>query len=439
MVSMNSTSRHQRQDRDGALLDTTDIVLNKEQQDVLDYLKTSKGHVFITGAAGSGKSVALTKYLDEVPGAIVLAPTGIAALLVGGSTIHSHFGIAPEPIYEKGKTARRIHKRAVQNLRYCRTIVIDEVSMVRADLLDAMDECLRFAKSNDKPFGGCRMIFVGDPFQLPPVVTDEEVDALAERYDGHTEGWFFHSEVWRDYPPKKFVLTECHRQKGDDTYIRLLNQIRTGNGDAVHELNELANHGAPPEGTPNLCTTNNLARTINDRELNKLDEETACWAEAEVSQYFNVQHAPVDEEIEFRIGARVMTMVNRDGYVNGSLGYVVEYDEITGFPRVEFDDGHVATIEPYTWERKEQGSGKVFATFEQLPIRHAWAITVHKSQGQSFDAALINLGRGAFAAGQTYVALSRVRSLKGVYLSRKLEPEDVFIDEKVKTFLDYMS
>lgn len=415
------------------------IKLSSEQQRVYERVETTREHMFITGRAGTGKSTLLNHLSWHTSKIIVVcAPTGVSALGVGGQTIHSLFRLPTGIIADHELKQPTELKKMLSAID---TLVIDEVSMVNADLMDGIDRSLRLARSKPHdPFGGVQVIMFGDPYQLPPVPArdPDERAYFADHYRSH---WFFDANVWQAAPLTIVELTEIHRQS-EDRFKELLNAVRHGEVTApmAKELNDMGSRPAPLEGVITLATTNHIANSINKQKLTQITGE-ALKAVAEINGDFNPNAYPADDTLELKPGAQVMFLRNDpDGrWVNGTIGSV---SRIEGTVWVEVD-GEEFEVEPTVWERYRYSydaetktlTKEVVADFEQFPLRLAWAVTIHKSQGQTYDAAIINLGSRAFSAGQTYVALSRLKSLDGLYLSRPLRPSDVIVDPHVARFM----
>ncbi|MEB4614831.1 ATP-dependent DNA helicase, partial [Leucobacter sp. M11] len=415
------------------------ITLSPEQQAVFDRIEHTREHVFVTGRAGTGKSTLLTHLSWHTSKQIVVcAPTGVAALGVGGQTIHSLFRlptgvIADHPI-EQSQELKKL-------LNAIDTLVIDEVSMVNADLMDAIDRSLRQARAKKHDaFGGVQVIMFGDPYQLPPV-PPHDPDERAYYADTYRSPWFFDARVWAEADLGIIELTEIHRQR-DDRFKQLLNGVRYGvvTAEMAGELNEAGARPAPTDGTITLATTNAIVNRINASRIAALPGEL-LRAVADVTGEFRKNSYPADEMLELKVGAQVMFLRNdpEGRWVNGTIGTVAKVD---GTVWVDVDGEHFE-VEPASWERFKYRydaetktlSKDVVAEFEQFPLRLAWAVTIHKSQGQTYERAIIDLGPRAFSAGQTYVALSRVTSLEGLFLSRPLTPADIIVDPNVSRFM----
>lgn len=415
------------------------VALSDEQQRVFDRIENSRDHIFVTGRAGTGKSTLLNHLSWNTEKQIVVcAPTGVAALNVMGQTIHSLFrlptGVIADHTIDQNAEVKKL-------LNAIDTLVIDEVSMVNADLMDANDRSLRQARARrHEPFGGVQVIMFGDPYQLPPVPPGDP-EERAYYADNYRSLWFFDAKVWQETELNIVELAEIHRQK-DDRFKSLLNGVRHGvvTAEMANELNESGSRVPPDDGIITLATTNAIVNRINATELGKLSG-SPLRAVAEINGEFRKGAYPADETLELKPGAQVMFLRNDadSRWVNGTLGTV---EKIDGNVWVEVD-GELHEVEPTSWERHKYtyaASTKtltkdVVAEFIQFPLRLAWAVTIHKSQGKTYDRAIVDLGNRAFSPGQTYVALSRITSIEGLYLTRPLRPSDVTIDDNVRRFM----
>jgi ATP-dependent DNA helicase PIF1 len=413
--------------------------LAPEQAAVFEAIESTRDHIFVTGRAGTGKSTLLEHLSWNTQKQVVIcAPTGVAALNVGGQTIHSLFrlpiGVIADHELTQGPELRKL-------LGTIDTLVIDEVSMVNADLMDAMDRALRQARQRKhEPFGGVQVVLFGDPYQLAPVPGDGDERAyFADHYDSM---WFFDAKVWQEADLRIFELQAIHRQH-ELEFKQLLTAVRHGEvtAEMAHRLNSVGARPAPPEAIT-LATINATVTRINAQQLGRLPGRTLT-ARADVEGDFGGRAFPADEKLDLKIGARVMFLRNDTSgdlrWVNGTVGEVVRIgDSVT----VEVDGEDVEVL-PSTWERyryrysaaTKELAKEVVAEFTQFPLRLAWAVTIHKSQGKSYDEALVDLGSRSFAPGQTYVALSRLTSLDGLYLSRPLRPSDIIVDRDVRRFM----
>lgn len=422
------------------------LELNEEFRFALDLLEKTERNFFITGKAGTGKSTLLQLFRSvSRKRIIVLAPTGIAALNVKGQTIHSFFGFPPKLINKrdiKKRRNRRIYKKID-------CIIIDEISMVRADLLDNIDYFLRLNRDIPSPFGSVQMIFFGDLFQLPPIVASVlEKELFTHYYDSP---YFFSAKVYsEEFSTEFFELNKVYRQD-ERRFIRLLDSIRLRQFDVddIEELNSryIENH-TPGDFQITISTLNAIADNINLAKLRKIDEPVFRY-QAKISGVFNPKLFPAEALLQLKKGAQVMFVKNdpEKRFVNGTLGQIVALDFDLVRVAIEnpgADPRHI-DLEPQSWEIIKYKSDpksidtietEIVGTFEQYPIRLAWGITIHKSQGKTFNQVIIDLGKGAFEYGQTYVALSRCRKLEGIILSKPLRPQDVFVDERVVEFYE---
>jgi ATP-dependent exoDNAse (exonuclease V) alpha subunit len=416
--------------------------LSAEQARVFELVEKTREHVFVTGRAGTGKSTLLNHLSWNTEKQLVIAaPTGVAALNVGGQTIHSLFrlpiGVIADHDIEQSAELRKL-------LNTIDTLVIDEVSMVNADLMDAIDRSLRQARHRKaEPFGGVQIVLFGDPYQLAPVPGDGEERAYFA--DTYRSMWFFDAKVWREAELNIVELTEIHRQHEDD-FKAMLNAVRHGRvtRDIADRLNEVGARRPMNDDAITLATRNDTVNRINSAALAKLGGRLQT-AKAEISGDFGRGAYPADETLQLKVGAQVMFLRNDVGqgdgprWVNGTIGTVTKIDANV---RVEVD-GQEWEVEPAIWEKfrysYDAGTKKltkdVAAEFTQFPLRLAWAVTIHKSQGKTYDSAIVDLGARAFSPGQTYVALSRITALEGLYLTRPLRPADIMVDREVERFL----
>lgn len=420
---------------------------SQAQQQVIDTLLGTDDSVLVTGVAGCGKSTVLRHWRSRATDrALVLAPTGVAALNVGGSTIHRAFGFRPN----MDVSDPRITLKVKSLLHTIDTIVIDEVSMLRADLLHAMDVVLRSVKRSEAPFGGVRMVMVGDFWQLPPVVRSEEERDMEENH-GSRYGWVFFAPAFQKLEPKIFFLRQSFRQQGG-AFTDVLNRVRHGDPAVAKAINAMAgNAAAAGDKAPRLCARKNDVARYNADGLRALGSPVITIP-PDITGDRNKIPRDAQEPVVLAEGARVMITRNGNGYVNGSVGTLVDFDaeaelwDGTIVPAIEVKlDSGVRVVVPreeqevigYTVDPKTKKPVKeVLASVRQYPLNLGYAWTIHKSQGQTLDAALIDLGRGAFAHGQTYVALSRLRTGAGLYLAGPLQHTDLLIDPDVPAFFD---
>ena len=409
--------------------------------------------IFITGKAGTGKTTFLRKLREQSPkNMAVVAPTGVAAINAGGMTIHSLFQLPvrtliPTPqSYRQLFAEQRLTQRKRNMLYHLEMLVIDEISMVRADVLDAIDQVLRRYKyRKDQPFGGVQLVMIGDLFQLSPVVTrGDDEEAMRKYYEGP---YFFQAKVMQELQPIYVELDHVFRQQ-DQTFVQLLNEVRenqlTTQGRAL--LNSRYNprfKNTDEDFHITLTTHNRSADELNERELNRLPDEPHVFT-AEIKKDFPVNIYPTEEILTLKEGARVMFVRNDDQkprrFYNGKIGVITEIDSEKIVVRC--DDGDIE-VTRMVWEniryKEDEKTGKideeVLGTFTQYPLRLAWAVTIHKSQGLTFDKVIIDAAR-AFAAGQVYVALSRCRTLEGIVLSTPLDYVELDNDPSVLRYTD---
>lgn len=429
----------------------------------VQFVNSTNRHIFLTGKAGTGKTTFLKHIRDNCfKKMAVVAPTGVAAINAGGVTIHSLFQLPigtylpggllsgvtfHENIYNKNGLLSKVRMNSTKRnmLNELELLVIDEISMVRADTMDAIDTLLRhIRKRRDAPFGGLQVLYIGDLFQLPPVVSDSEKNLLKEFYSGH---FFFHSQVVRENPPIKLELNKIYRQSDTD-FIRILNDIRNNNLEYkdLEILNSYYKPGfKPKEGEPiiTLTTHNSKANQINTTELNRLGGASFTF-DATIDGEINENAVQADMKLVLKVGAQVMFIRNDTGedkrYYNGKLATVarIKGDEIVvKFP----EDQSELIIKKETWKNirykldpeKDKIEEELIGSFQQYPIKLAWAITIHKSQGLTFEKAIIDAG-ASFSPGQVYVALSRMRSLDGLVLLSKITDNAILSDEDAIEF-----
>jgi ATP-dependent DNA helicase PIF1 len=437
------------------------IRLSIEQQNLFDYIEQSENNIFVTGRAGTGKSTLLSYLVENTQKNVaVCAPTGVAALNVGGVTIHSLFGF-PFGILGEHDIARHLNRRTREVLAALDVLVIDEVSMVNADLMDAISKSMGIARGRRKiPFGGAQIVMFGDPYQLSPVPGNNEERAyMSENYQSP---WFFDAHVWREDSLERFELGEIFRQS-DEEFKQILNAIRVGevSQEMLDRLNQAGNRFPPHDDVIRLATINASVDSTNRERMSRLTTKPktfeAVYTASDESAFGKT--LPADPMLELKVGAQVMFIKNDDGkrtgegtlkrWVNGTIGKVVDLPS-SGGVTVEVD-GEKLDVGKATWEKVryeieeefDEETGKVkevlvtipLAEYQQIPLRPAWSVTIHKSQGQTYDEVVIDLGRGAFSPGQTYVALSRVRSLEGLYLTRAIKMGDVMVDKDVIRFM----
>lgn len=417
-----------------------DFQMTPEFSYAFDFMENKSGHVFITGKAGTGKSTLLQYFKKNTKKKIiVIAPTGIAAIAVGGATIHSLFHFPPR-LVTRNDVKRLPQKREL--FASLDAVVIDEVSMVRADLMDAIDLSLRINRGRpQEPFGGVQMILIGDLYQLPPVVEQGLKEYFSATYSSF---FFFSSNILQQIKITKIELQKVFRQS-DQKFIELLNKIRINkvSNEDLRDLNQRYNPLEPYKQSLDitLTSTNSIAYGINQSKLDSLPYQDHYY-DAIVSGEFDEKSFPTDKHLRLKKSAQIMMVKNDPDkrWVNGALGVI---DAVTkGSIRVSLD-GRSYQVEQAVWEKIDYEYNReenrietiVIGSFRQYPVKPSWAITVHKSQGRTFDKVIIDLGNGAFAHGQAYVALSRCRSFEGVHLKSPIKLTDIILDERVADFL----
>ena len=415
---------------------------NKQQLQAFDLIANTNSSFFLTGRAGTGKTTFLRKVQQLVDKQfITLAPTGVAAILAGGDTIHSFFGL-PMDVCTPG-TMGKMSEARILTLIHTDTIIIDEVSMVRCDIIDAIDYTMRKTLRSSLPFGGKQVIFVGDMFQLPPVVKQgAERDLMCDLY--RTDDFFFYkADVIKRMRMVKIEFQKVYRQEDQD-FLRILENVRLNKTtpENLMHLNERVCQPTKEDGTViTLASLNRTADTINQQRLAEIEAEEYTY-EGTVTGKFEEKRFPVDLTLRLKVGAQVMFTRNdqHKRWANGTIGTVTKLakDEI----QVTTDSGVTYVVPNCSWEsysyeydrETRKMKKELMGTFTQYPLRLAWAITVHKSQGMTFDKLYLDLSRGMFAAGQLYVALSRVRSLGGLYLSRPIIPQYAHTSREVLAY-----
>lgn len=398
----------------------------------------AQGNLFLTGRAGTGKTTLLKRFLEAAgEDAIVLAPTGVAAMNAGGQTIHSFFKFPPRLI--EPTDAKRLRNARV--LRAAKTLIIDEVSMVRSDMLDAIDRSLKLNRGSKRPFGGVRMILSGDLHQLPPVARGEEEAILNARYGG---AYFFNTPAFREAEFALLALKHVFRQ-AEPKFLALLGALRQGRltlPDVALMESLVSGRTAHEASLTHVVLTPNNANAfrINQSRLAELATEARTYP-AIVDGEFEEKAYPTEADLDLKAGARVMLIRNdpEGRWVNGSIATVEGFGKETVIVSM---DGRAYEIEPAAWEKyrytvdpeTNKVSRETVGTFRQLPLRLAYAVTIHKAQGLTLDKVYIDFDHGMFAHGQAYVAFSRVRSLDGLELSRALRPRDMVIDRSAFAF-----
>lgn len=423
---------------------------NPELQLAWQFIENTGTHLFLTGKAGTGKTTFLRQLREHTPKRmIVLAPTGIAAINAGGVTIHSFFQLSfapyvPETTFNSAQMHYRFSKEKRRIIRSMDLLVIDEISMVRADLLDAVDAALRRYRDRDKPFGGVQLLMIGDLQQLAPVVKENEWELLRNHYE---TPYFFASRALRQTTYVTLELKTVYRQN-DSHFLNLLNKIRENQADeaVLAELNSRYHPNFQPqkeEGYIRLTTHNHQAQQVNEHELSLLPGKAFTF-QAEITGNFPEYSYPADEKLILKEGAQIMFIKNDNTiekrYYNGMIGEVVKVNE-NGMIVKGGIDAHPFELTQEEWgnykyildEESKEITEEIEGTFRQYPVRLAWAITIHKSQGLTFERAIID-ARYSFAHGQTYVALSRCKTLEGLVLETPLRRKAIISDSVIDRF-----
>lgn len=428
------------------------MVLEPFHELVLKFIENTNRPIFLTGKAGTGKTTFLRWIRANVSKNLaVLAPTAVAAINAGGVTIHSFFQVPFGPQVPAVKDAdiyelspRQISQEKAKVLKCLDLLIIDEISMVRADTLDYIDTVLRQAKGSARPFGGVQLLMIGDLFQLPPVY-EKDWPVLRNFYTGP---YFFDSIAFKKFPVLTFELTQVYRQK-DPLFVEILNHIRNGYADnnMLQKLNEHYNPSLNANWLKDyvtLSTHNQLVNEINQLRLKELEGDPYTF-KAVITGDFPKEGYPAEEELVLKVGAQVMFIKNdssgKKQYYNGRTGRITAIS--AGSIRLSFlDDGTEFEVSPESWqnvkyalaENEQKVNESNTGSFSQYPLRLAWAITIHKSQGLTFEKAIIDVD-AAFAFGQAYVALSRCRTLEGMILKSPVRPENIRTDPEIVRFM----
>ena len=412
-------------------------------EDILELLEEDTQHfIYLTGAAGTGKTTLIERVKNEsLLKKMVVAPTGVAALNIGGSTINSAFRIGFDtfPIIQESKDPR--FKKLLKNLEL---LIIDEISMVRAPILDAISETLQIHRNSSKPFGGIHVLACGDLFQLPPVVKENEESAIFERYGSV---YFFSADNFKAIEkPIFFELVSSFRQQDDKEFYNLLNNVRLGKNleSSINMINKTC-HNPEFDTESSLIITSRKYRAeqINDEMLSRIDGPTTAAKSKEQGE-LNENDLPAPRELRVKEDAKVMFIKNDpDGrWVNGTIGVVIDCsDKNKKVIKVKVDK-EVFKVKREEWnkvryvydEYNDEMEEEVVSSFKQFPLKLGWAVTIHKAQGLTLDSCSVDLGEGAFATGQAYVALSRCKTLDSLNLYRELKVQDALVDPDIQDF-----
>ena len=416
---------------------------NVEQQKAFDLVANTNTSLFVTGKAGTGKTTFIKGVQKLIKkNFLVLAPTGIAAMNVGGQTIHSFFGLPFEAIGPNTRLEVSIEKRDV--LKYTDTIIIDEASMVRCDWVDSIDRFLRSLMETHLPFGGKQVVFVGDLFQLPPVVKygSADYEMLCDMYGSGTP-YFYKANVIKRMNLPKIEFRKVYRQK-DSRFLEILDRMRLGentNEDLDMLNQQVSSNDKVGDFAVILTAYVKMADGINEKKLDDIDSNEFCY-KGDIEGDYRIYDTPVPMELRLKVGAQVIFCRNDFGYgiVNGTIAKVVDLSD--DFIKVVLENGKEINVEKMRWEKRESVYNKetkkveteITGSFTQYPLKLAWAITIHKSQGMTFDRMHFDLTRGTFAPGQAYVAISRMRSLEGLTLSNKIRHNHILQNTEIKAF-----
>ena len=423
---------------------------NSELRHAWDFVEHTGISIFLTGKAGTGKTTFLRTLKEKSSKrSIIVAPTGVAAINAGGMTIHSFFQLPLSPFVPEANFKNRFDysKEKRKIIRTLDLLIIDEISMVRSDVLDAIDSVLRRFREHEKPFGGVQLLMIGDLQQLTPVVTPEDEVILQRYYD---TSYFFGSKALRSISYVTIELTHVYRQQ-DEEFITLLNNIREGQVSEtdLKKLNERFNPNFEPEVGSDyirLTTHNKMAESYNEVQLHNLPSK-ACTFIAEADGNFPEYNYPADFKLTLKRGAQVMFIRNDNNgrYYNGRIGHVTHIDNEKILVLCPGDDKEIE-VQQETWEntkyslneKTKQIEAEVQGTFKQYPLRLAWAITIHKSQGLTFEHAIID-AQSSFAAGQVYVALSRCKTLEGLILASPISSSAIINDNLVMNYISHQT
>lgn len=417
---------------------------DKVQDEIIDLLSddSEQQFIFLTGAAGTGKTTLLERVKNQLSlKKMVVAPTGIAALNIGGTTINSAFRIGFEtiPLITKSKDPR--FGKLLRNLEL---LIIDEVSMVRAPMLDAISQSLQIHRNSEEPFGGVHVLACGDLFQLPPIIKESEERIIYEKYNSI---YFFDAYSFKDMKMiSYFELTESFRQEEDQRFCELLNNIRIGK-DLDATIDQINSNCFDPtlesEFFMTLTSRKKRAEELNEYKLGHIEGEEEIIKSKETGE-LNENDLPAPRELKIKVGANVMFIKNdpEGRWVNGTLGTISEcLDKKKKYIKVKINK-KTHKVEREAWnkvrftydEDSDEVLEEVISSFKQFPIKLGWAVTIHKSQGLTLESCSVDLGAGAFATGQAYVALSRCKNLSSLHLQRELKVSDALVDPDIIDF-----
>jgi len=426
-------------------MEIKEIEFNSDFKKAIDLIENSKKNVFITGKAGTGKSTLLSYFKKTTKKkAVFLAPTGVSALNIGGQTLHSFFRFGPDITEDK---IEKVNDWRLKIYKKIETIVIDEISMLRADILDYVDIFLRKNLNKNIPFAGIQMIFIGDLYQLPPVVKSDQIKIFKDKYNSE---YFFDSNSFKSIDFEFIELEKIYRQK-DDRFIEILNRIRnnTVTDSDIKELNKrvVKEINEDEKYMIYLTPLNKTAKEINEKKLISLNKKIYSFKSI-IKGDFRIEDLPADDVLKLAKGAQVMFLNNdvEGRWVNGTLGTVIDFsidNNLEKIITVELENGEIVHVKPHKWEvfryiydeTTKKIKTETIGQFIQFPLKLAWAITIHKSQGKTFNRVFIDLRSGTFAHGQAYVAFSRCTTLKGIHLKHPIDKKHIIMDRRIINFI----
>ncbi|MEZ4744363.1 MAG: PIF1 family DEAD/DEAH box helicase [Bdellovibrionota bacterium] len=422
--------------------DDVELIVTDEYKKVIELIEHKIPAIFVTGSAGTGKSQLLRFIKSAKKGLniVYLAPTGVAAVNIGGQTIHSFFKFPPKLILPED--IEKVNDRRLYNRMDL--LVIDEISMVRADMVDAIDYFLRVNRDNDQPFGGCQLLMVGDLFQLPPVVRSGEVKKYLE--SKYRTPYFFSAEALADIPIAPVELKKVFRQN-DPEFVGILGKIRCGRftQECLDKLNTRVIKNSSGQNMVTLASTNRLADKVNSNELEAIKSRSYTYTGKLEGKMTQDDNLPSPYQIDLKVGAQVMfTANNGNAWKNGTLGVIEELDNDKILVKTKEGSSTVVSVDRNTWEKYSYTydsetntiKARVVGKYTQFPLMLGWAITIHKSQGKTLEKTKIDLTDRIFATGQLYVALSRCKTLEGITLTKPIKANYVKCDESIVRFYD---